>query len=213
MKAAEMMDADGKGKPLNSRIIKAIDEAINPYTHCMKPSHFIASQRDVFDSALQDATVSVSTLYPKRLINADPLKIEAMIIESFKNETFPMTQQGLVRAVAQAVAASVAEAQGADAGKAAEIAGKAVDGAIGYLNPGGTFYVIDTTKLPAGEKAWDMENALYANGYKERPMQEVQGAVPSCPFRQIIVTGPSSPDGASRPFRPLRLAISMFVFV
>ena len=39
---------------------------------------------------------------------------------------------------------------------------------------GGTFYMIDTTKLPAGEKAWGMENALYANGHKERPMQKAK---------------------------------------
>lgn len=41
-------------------------------------------------------------------------------------------------------------------------------GAIDYVNETGTFYIIDTTKLPKNEKAWDMENTVYQNGYKKR---------------------------------------------
>lgn len=41
-------------------------------------------------------------------------------------------------------------------------------GAIGYLNETGTFYIIDSTKIPKREKAWDMENISYQNGYKQR---------------------------------------------
>lgn len=293
MKAQEMMDADGKGKPLTARIIKAIDAAINPYTHTLKPTHFVASQRDVFDQAMQDAVVSTMNARPNTIVNVDPVKIEARVVELLKKETFPMNQPGLVRAVAQAVAEAVAEATGAkeeaSAIRDAALAGvsksaravplpkirsqaefvtffrslsataqhgyavederapdangqekrtftyqgfvfrsdgrgpghktmkrgftswndlsipenkteamglgvvtdgktggwgatgrsgvscaKTVDGAINYLNPGGTFYVIDTTKLPAGEKAWDMESTLYENGYKERPKAPVK---------------------------------------
>ena len=294
LKAQEMMDADGKGKPLTARAIKAIDEEINPYTHSLKPTHFVASQRGVFDRAMQDAVVSAMNARPGVIVNVDSVKIEARVVELLKKETFPMNQPGLVRAVAQAVAETLAEATGAkgeeasairdaalagvgksakevplpkirsqaefvtffrslsvtaqhgyvvedekapDAngqekrtftyrgfvfrsddrgpghktmkrgftsqndlsipenrteamglgivvdgkaggwgatGKSGVSCAKTVDGAINYLNPGGTFYVIDTTKLPAGEKAWDMESALYENGYKERPQAPVK---------------------------------------
>lgn len=43
-------------------------------------------------------------------------------------------------------------------------------GALDYLNSTGTFYVIDTTKIPQGEKAWDMERNMYENGFKKREM-------------------------------------------
>lgn len=45
---------------------------------------------------------------------------------------------------------------------------KHVGGAIDHVNETGTFYIIDTTKLPKNEKAWDMENTVYQNGYKKR---------------------------------------------
>ena len=45
---------------------------------------------------------------------------------------------------------------------------KHVDGAVGYVNETGTFYIIDTTKIPKNEKAWDMESTAYENGYKHR---------------------------------------------
>lgn len=287
--ASRMMDTEGAGKPLTSRVIKAIDEKINPFTHSLKPTQFVASQRAVFDRALQDASASLAHLDGNAPAGLDPAKVEQKVVEMFGNETFPMTSQGLVRAVAQAVADMVAEAQGADAQKTAEFrstavtgtaksasatplpkirsqaefvsffrtlsataqygsvqeddtaqdadgnekktfvfkgfvfrsddrgpghktmkqgftsrndlavpenkteamglgvkvdgkgagwgatgqsgisTAKTVDGAIGYLNPGGTFYIIDTTKLPAGQKAWDLESNLYENGYKERP--------------------------------------------
>jgi hypothetical protein len=45
---------------------------------------------------------------------------------------------------------------------------KSLDGAISYRGGGCTIYVIDTTKLPKGESAWDMERARYGNGYAEK---------------------------------------------
>ena len=45
-------------------------------------------------------------------------------------------------------------------------------GAIAYRGSGNTIYVIDTTKTPKGEKAWDMEKTVYENGYKVRQNQE-----------------------------------------
>ena len=53
-------------------------------------------------------------------------------------------------------------------GKSGVSTGKTIDGAIAYRGGGSTLYVIDTTKIPKGEKAWDMESTVYENGYKER---------------------------------------------
>lgn len=61
---------------------------------------------------------------------------------------------------------------------------KSLDGAISYRDGGCTIYVIDTTKLPEGESAWDMERARYGNGYAEKaighdgkPIDETKGEV------------------------------------
>ena len=61
---------------------------------------------------------------------------------------------------------------------------KSLDGAIAYRGGGCTIYVIDTTKLPKGESAWDMERARYGNGYAEKaigndgkPVDETKGEV------------------------------------
>jgi len=61
---------------------------------------------------------------------------------------------------------------------------KSLDGAISYRGGGCTIYVIDTTKLPKGESAWDMERARYGNGYAEKakdkdgkPIDETKGEV------------------------------------
>ena len=61
---------------------------------------------------------------------------------------------------------------------------KSLDGAISYRGGGCTIYVIDTTKLPEGESAWDMERARYGNGYAEKaidrdgkPIDETKGEV------------------------------------
>ncbi len=59
-------------------------------------------------------------------------------------------------------------------GKSGVSCARTVSGAIQYLNPGGTFYVIDTTKLPKREKAWDMESTVYNNGYKQRSTEKVR---------------------------------------
>ncbi len=61
---------------------------------------------------------------------------------------------------------------------------KTIDGSISYLQATKTYYIIDTSKLPAGEKAWDMEHTVYENHYKERvngpdgkPFDETAGEV------------------------------------
>lgn len=56
---------------------------------------------------------------------------------------------------------------------------KTIDGCIQYRHGKCTLYVIDTTKLPKGEKAWDMERALYGNGYKKKAgdVDETKGEV------------------------------------
>ena len=41
---------------------------------------------------------------------------------------------------------------------------KTIGGVIGYVGGGHTFYIIDTTKIPKDEKAWDMENTILRNG-------------------------------------------------
>lgn len=48
------------------------------------------------------------------------------------------------------------------------------NGSLGYLNPGRTYYIIDTTKIPKGEKAWDMKCNMYENGRMERRMVPVE---------------------------------------
>ena len=53
-------------------------------------------------------------------------------------------------------------------GKSGVSTGKTLNGAIAYRGGGCTIYVIDTTKIPKGEKAWDMERTVYENGYKVR---------------------------------------------
>jgi hypothetical protein len=45
---------------------------------------------------------------------------------------------------------------------------KTIDGCIQYRHGKCSLYVIDTSKLPPGEKAWDMESTLYRNGYREK---------------------------------------------
>ncbi|MBR1589138.1 MAG: hypothetical protein IJ658_12530, partial [Kiritimatiellae bacterium] len=57
-------------------------------------------------------------------------------------------------------------------GKSGVSTAKSINGAIAYHGAGSTFYVIDTTKLPQGEKAWDMENTVYQNAYKVRERDE-----------------------------------------
>lgn len=57
-------------------------------------------------------------------------------------------------------------------GKSGVSTGKSIGGAIAYRGSGSTLYVIDTTKIPKGEKAWDMEKTVYENGYKVRQNQE-----------------------------------------
>lgn len=68
---------------------------------------------------------------------------------------------------------------------------KSIGGAIDYRNEGGWFYVIDTTKLPDGEHAWDMENTVYKNKYKElaEGKEEETGGEVNCsriPFDAIV---------------------------
>lgn len=45
---------------------------------------------------------------------------------------------------------------------------KTIDGCIQYRHGKCSLFVIDTSKLPPGEKAWDMESTLYRNGYREK---------------------------------------------
>lgn len=289
-KAASMLTEEGRNVPLTSRLIKAINSEIIPGSNREQASRFVASQRAVFDRAIEDAVVSIAKQNPRAQFNIDPAEIERKAIALFRDETFPMTPQGLASAVAQAVAESsvvregivadeeevrqTAQAAMSGVAKSAENApipairsqaefvaffttlsvssqygsvqedgtaedasgeekrtfafngivfrsddrapddatlrngfesrndlsvpkhrteamglgtdedgqvgsygatghsgiscARKADGAVGYLNPGGTFYVIDTRKLPAGEKAWDMEHTVYENGYKER---------------------------------------------
>ena len=56
---------------------------------------------------------------------------------------------------------------------------KTIDGCIQYRHGKCSLYVIDTSKLPKGEKAWDMERTLYGNGYREKTggVDETMGEV------------------------------------
>ena len=53
-------------------------------------------------------------------------------------------------------------------GKSGVSTSKTLNGAIAYRGGGCTIYVIDTTKIPKDEKAWDMERTVYENGYMVR---------------------------------------------
>ena len=297
IEAEELLKEDGKFKPLTSRIITDVNWKFDHASlEAVSSRRFIASQRDVFDRALEDAVVSAAKQYPDSMINIYPLKIEEGVFELMKTKRVPMTSQALAGAVARLVAESVAKANDADEVKAAKIrevavkgvnksAGTApmpkirsqaefvtffkslhansqygkiqkdevendvngeprqtyvfkgivfrssldtptlmkdqgglksrndlsvpenkteamglgvinettgraagwgatgkngvstartVAGAIVYLNPNCTFYVIDTTKLPKKEKAWDMEYNVYKNGLLERRMEKVE---------------------------------------
>ena len=293
-KAAGMLKGDGVDKPLTARVIKAIDEEINPYTRSERADRFVASQRGVFERAIQDAVRALAALHPNEPINVDPLQIEAEVIKLLKSRRIPMTAEGLASAVARVIADSVSSSRNADEATAAQLSqaaangvsksaetapmpkirnqqefvdffktlsvtaqygsvredgeapdvngtmrktfvfngivfrsdgrrptdptmktgftsqkdltvsknrieamgfgtnedgkvgafgatgksgvscGRTVNGAIGYLNPGRTFYVIDTTKLPKVEKAWDMKSNMYENGFKEHRTMKVE---------------------------------------
>lgn len=56
---------------------------------------------------------------------------------------------------------------------------KTIDGCIQYRHGKCWLYVIDTSKLPETEKAWDMERTLYGNGYREKngDIDETKGEV------------------------------------
>lgn len=56
---------------------------------------------------------------------------------------------------------------------------KTIDGCIQYRHGKCSLFVIDTSKLPKGEKAWDMERTLYGNGYREKngDIDETKGEV------------------------------------
>ena len=72
-KAAGMLREDGVDTPLTARVIKAIDDEINPYTRSKRADRFVASQRAVFERAIEDAVVSVAALRPGEPINVDPV--------------------------------------------------------------------------------------------------------------------------------------------
>lgn len=57
---------------------------------------------------------------------------------------------------------------------------KSVDGALGYRGAGEWIYVIDTSKLPEGQHAWDMESTVYENGYKTRDGEDETGGEVNC---------------------------------
>ena len=63
---------------------------------------------------------------------------------------------------------------------------KTIDGAISYLDAGKTFYVIDTTKIPKDEKAWDMENTILQNKFKETDESNGEVNVSYIPRNAII---------------------------
>ena len=56
---------------------------------------------------------------------------------------------------------------------------KTIDGCIQYRHEKCWLYVIDTSKLPETEKAWDMERTLYGNDYREKngDIDETKGEV------------------------------------
>jgi hypothetical protein len=56
---------------------------------------------------------------------------------------------------------------------------KTIDGCIQYRHDKCWLYVIDTSKLPETEKAWDMERTLYGNGYREKngDIDETKGEI------------------------------------
>ena len=295
--AEDMLREDGECVPLTSRRIKDIHWILDRDSRdTNKANRFVASQRAVFDRALEDAVVSAAKHHPGSMINIDPVKIENDVIELMKTKRVPMTSQGLAASVARIVAENIANANEVDEADAAELRQKAVDGvnksaaaapapkirnqaefvsffktlhmntqygkierdemandvtgtprqtyvfkgivfrssydtpelmkrmgglksindlsisknkveamglgsiiegtgkpgawgvtgkngvstartvagAIDYLNPNGTFYVIDTTKLPKKEKAWDMEYNVYKNGLLERQTVKVE---------------------------------------
>ena len=63
---------------------------------------------------------------------------------------------------------------------------KTIGGAISYLDAGKTFYVIDTTKIPKDEKAWDMENTILKNKFKETDESNGEVNVSYIPRNAII---------------------------
>lgn len=114
--------------PLTARVIKAIDDEINPYTRSERADRFVASQRAVFERAIEDAVVSVAALRPGEPINEDPLRIEAEVIKLLKSKRIPMTAEGLASAVAQVVAGSVSRSRDADEATAAQLSQAAANG-------------------------------------------------------------------------------------
>lgn len=289
-----MLQSDGQEKPLTARDITSIDKEINPYTRSERADRFVASQRDVFARAFEDAVVSLSAQLPGTRIKVDPLKIEEEVIKMIKTRQVMKSAEGLASAVAQAVADAVSRSQNADkatagqlsqaavggvsksaatasipkirnreefvefvknltvdsqygsvqedekapdingterqthiyngivfrsddrpptdrtmkrgferqndlsvpehktealgfgtnqdgkigafgsTGKSGVSCSRTVNGSLGYLNPGRTYYIIDTTKIPKGEKAWDMKCNMYENGLMERRMVPVE---------------------------------------
>lgn len=129
--AEAMLTENGKHKPLSSRVIKAINDKINPEGgSAQREARFIVSQRAVFNRAIQDATDSMKAQYPLADFKLDPVKIEADVIKLLKTDrkTFQLTSQGLASAVAQVVADNIAKSQNADEAKAGEVKQAAIDG-------------------------------------------------------------------------------------
>ena len=63
---------------------------------------------------------------------------------------------------------------------------KTIGGAITYLDENKTFYIIDTTKIPKNEKAWDMENTILKNKFKETDESNGEVNVSYIPRNAII---------------------------
>ena len=63
---------------------------------------------------------------------------------------------------------------------------KTIGGVISYLDENKTFYIIDTTKIPKNEKAWDMENTILKNKFKETDESNGEVNVSYIPRNAII---------------------------
>ena len=71
-------------------------------------------------------------------------------------------------------------------GKSGVSCAKTIGGVIGYVGGGHTFYVIDTTKIPPNEKAWDMENTILKNGLLKTDESNGEVNVSYIPKKAII---------------------------